>query len=173
MPSATWDEDARHLATVAFDLIAKHRAHPRIAIGKSLVRHLCREVEDLCPRYVSVKAHEAGLARGLSDLRQFHWDDQPYKMGDRGRILFHWDHFVPVAQLFRELTSLPATATPEDAHRILRRARIAWISKEETVQLSRNGFSAYRANPYEAYRSAGIELLHVAEDDEAMWGGAS
>lgn len=55
---------------------------------------MCRELEDFITPRASTAAQDKAIAMGLLDLRQFHWDDQPYKMKDLGRQIFHWEHIV-------------------------------------------------------------------------------
>lgn len=125
----------------------------------SLLGHLCREVEDLAPRNVSVAAMQQATGRGLGDLRRFHWDDQIKGMGDAGRATFHWDHFVPVSVLRRALLEEREPTSARCAE-ILRTARIAWITKDEDRRLTKLGFRHLRPDPEAAYRDASIELAH-------------
>ena|GEM_PF-942559 len=170
LTNSQWDEEARHLADVALLLLDKHRSHPSSTVTRSLLRHLCREIEDHCPRYVSIAARDRAAALGLSDLREYHWDEQPHRMKDHGREIFHWDHFVPVSQLQRQLEEQGALATQERTFGILRRARIAWILKAEDEDLTRRGFRSHRDNPYKAYDDVKISLLHVHDSDPDLWG---
>lgn len=124
---------------------------------ESLLNHLCREVEDLAPRNVSVAAAEEAARRGLGDLRVYHWDDQVTRMRDRGRAMFHWDHHTPVAELRRALLAPSQRAVPAA---VLSRARIVWITKAEDRRLTELGFRDRRPDPAAAYRAARIELAH-------------
>lgn len=125
----------------------------------SLLGHLCREVEDLAPRDVSLAAMEEASRRHLGDLRRFHWDDQIKAMFDTGRATFHWDHFVPVSVLRHALLEEPEPTAARCAE-ILRSARIAWITKDEDRRLTKLGFRHLRPDPEAAYRAASIELAH-------------
>ena len=91
----------------------------------------------------------------LGDLRRFHWDHQVRRMRDPDRSIFHWEHFLPVSVLRRRLLSLADPSTQSIAP-ILADADIAWILKQEDLELTRLGYSSDRDDPTAAYSAANI-----------------
>ncbi len=153
--------DQALIAKTAFHLVTQHRAARGSAARffESLIGHLCRELEDFAPRNVSVGAVGEAERLGIGDLRHFHWDDQPGRMSDPDRLIFHWDHVDTVSSLKRALLD-GAVLTPRHCTEIVARSRIAWITKEEDRRLTTLGFRSKRPDPDAAYRAAGIELAH-------------
>jgi hypothetical protein len=121
----------------------------------SLLNHLVREIEDVCPRNVSRRARDEAQRLGLGDLRAFHWDDRRKNPLKRHDELFHWEHYWPVSQQVKDLLKPPASDERSIAA-ILGRTRIVWILKEEDARLQR----AHRPDPAKAYAEAGIELMY-------------
>jgi hypothetical protein len=78
-------------------------------------------------------------------------------MNDPKRKIFHWEHYYPVEQLIRELSKLKEF---DDAsiYRVIKKAKIVWILKEENRKLDKVAKSI-RPNPKKAYKEAGIELV--------------
>lgn len=123
----------------------------------SLLGHACRELEDFIEPRISVAAQAKASAMELGDLRRFHWDDQVGKMNDRGRKIFHWEHFVPVSLLKRRLMEL-SDPTVDAILPILSVAEIAWVLKDEDEKLRRLGFGSDRDDPAAAYAAAEIDF---------------
>jgi|SRR6516162_6820892 len=92
---------------------------------------------------------------GIGDLSQFQWRDQPIRMRDPNRRIFHFEHTKPVHDLTKEILAIknPDIITIE---KILMRASITWITKDEDRRLKRFQRSE---NPLEDYAKAGIRLL--------------
>jgi len=126
----------------------------------SLLKHLCRELEDFAPRNVSEAARDkakAVLKPEFHDLRRFHWDDQP-KFDKRKGGIFHWEHLVPVNDLFCELVEL-RKPNSQSVGAVLRKASIAWILKTEDAELTKRGERHGRADPWKSYENAKINLI--------------
>jgi hypothetical protein len=126
---------------------------------RALLMTLCRNMEDVAPRNVSVKAAHRGRSLGIDDLRRLHFDDGCRIPGGRRSSSLHWEHWLPVAEMRRELMSL-SDPTPAACRAVLSKARLCWILKEEDDRLSELGFRSRRPDPDAAYRAAGIELAY-------------
>ena len=63
-------------------------------------------------------------------------------MIDTDRSIFHWDHYVTVKEMQRELLSLQQTgsATERRVRSVLAKASVAWILKSEDRALNRRGY---------------------------------
>jgi len=123
----------------------------------ALIMTLCRNMEDVVPRNVSVKAAARGRELGVRDLRKFHFDHGGKIPGGRKKSLLHWEHWMPVAEMKRELLEL-VNPTPEECRKVLSKSRICWIMKDENDELDRRGFKSVRPDPEGAYKIAGIEF---------------
>ena len=152
--------DPMPLAATALSLLTAHRSaddeyakHVLHVVLNTLIRHAPRQ-----HLYVSRAAQVEARRRGLGDLAAYDWYDQVKKMGDKGRKVFAWDHFFPVAELRRQLDALEAP-TERSVRKILRRSSIAWILKVEDRRLNELGFRQTRPDPHAAYAKAGIRLI--------------
>lgn len=147
-----FDKVVQALAPIARQLLILSEADrsPTARAAGSLLRHLLRELEDECPRNVSVRAAAEAKRRGYGDLRRYHYDDR-VKIG--GTELFLWEHHEQVRDLLAALRNLRSPSVAEVAD-VLRRARVAWILREEDRLLPRGP----RADSVSAYGAAGIEL---------------
>jgi hypothetical protein len=123
----------------------------------ALIMTLCRNMEDVVPRNVSVKAAARGRELGVQDLRKFHFDHGGKIPGGRKKSMLHWEHWMPVAEMKKELLEL-VNPTPEECRKVLSKARICWILKGENDELDRRGFKSVRPDPESAYKIAGIEF---------------
>jgi hypothetical protein len=150
------------LAKAAAVLLREHRAckheHAK-SVLHALIDRLCREAS-WSRFYVSRAAQREGDRRKLGDLSQYRWRDQATRMGDKGRRIFHWDHFVTVSSLRERLLALNPI-TEDGARAILRNASGGWILKEENARLDQLGYRSKRPNPRAAYRAAKIELIRA------------
>jgi hypothetical protein len=149
------------LAATALTLLESYRSDPKSPPGKVhslLLNTLLRHAPG--PIYVSAAAQAEAHRRGIpGDLREYHWNQQVRVMGDKGRKIFAWDHFYPVAELRRRLDALESP-TADQVRAILRHASIAWILKTEDGRLNELGFQHRRPDPAAAYEQAQIQLLH-------------
>jgi hypothetical protein len=118
-----------------------------------------RMLEYISPRTSSKKAQILANRKGLGQLEDYIWEHQKRKTGmnDPKRKIFHWEHYYPVEQLIRELSKLKKF---DDAsiYRVIKKAKIVWILKEENRKLDKVAKSI-RPNPKKAYKEAGIELV--------------
>jgi len=115
-----------------------------------MARHLESFVEPRSSRAAQALADEIGLG----DLRQYRWLDQPSKMRDLGRRLFHWEHATQTSDLVKALLRLEEP-TVEAIAVVLRSTTIAWITKKEDARLPLGERPDWQA----AYDAAGIKLL--------------
>jgi len=152
------DEAAERLAGPVLEILRQYhqedcpeaiRAHYR-----TVLKWMARDLENFVRPTVSVAAQECAARMGLPDLRQFRWKDQPKKMKDPERAIFHWEHYTPVANIVEALIRIDMP-TLEAVANILRTAKIAWILKEENARLSHRS----RKDPASDYANAGIELI--------------
>jgi hypothetical protein len=103
---------------------------------------------------VSVAAMKAARRKNKIDLWSKNWHNQG--TFDRGRRLFHLEHFVPVSAI-REACIEDRSKT--GILEILRsRLQIVWILKAENDKLTKLGHRSRRPDPEAAYRAAGIEF---------------
>ena len=122
-----------------------------------LLSTLCRHTQ-ANTFHVSEAAQAMATSLGKGDLRQYDWNTQVKKLGDVGRKIFAWDHFVTVFELRRALDEL-ATPTEASVRAILSRSSVAWILKTEDKSLDALGYRSRRPDPHYAYTAAGIRLL--------------
>jgi hypothetical protein len=63
----------------------------------------------------------------------------------------------------RELLGL-TNPTPEECRKVLSKARICWILKDENDELDSRGFKTVRPDPESAYKESGILLEYEWHD---------
>jgi len=152
------DEAADRLAGPILEILKQYhegdcpesiRAHYR-----TVLKWMARDLENFVLPIVSAAAQARADQMGLPDLRQFRWRDQPKKMKDPDRSIFHWEHYTPVSNIVDRLLHME-TLNRETIAEILRTARIVWILKEENARLTHRS----RKDPALDYRNAGIDLL--------------
>jgi hypothetical protein len=151
----TMDQVAPILARVCGALAVEYHAaspvlqwHLRESL-KLLVRHMEIYVQPAVSRRAAARARDMGLP----DLRKMRWADQPKRMNDPGRKIFHFEHVVRVADMVDDILSLSPPEAPA-IENILRSATIAWILKEEDRSLP----PGRRVDPRATYATVGIEL---------------
>lgn len=89
------------------------------------------------------------------EFSDFRWQSQP--KFDKGRTIFHLEHYVPVLTIRNECLS---AKTVEAICSILReRPKLVWILKAENERLDKLGFRTNRLDPAEAYHAAGIDVI--------------
>jgi hypothetical protein len=149
------EDAARHLAPVCLVIAEQYkqthgslRSHLKITL-KWLVRDL--------ERYVRPKASSLALAKaaemGIEHLQGMRWADQPKRMSDPGRKIFHWEHVTRVADVTDAILCLDRPSVQE-VEKLLNGMIIAWILKEEDRRLP----PGFRADPTAVYEAAGIIL---------------
>ena len=103
----------------------------------------------------SEKAKELSKQKGIKiDLENSYWHDQT--KFDPGRKIFHREHIVPV-KILRGYCE--KAKTKAEVHAALKKAKVAWILKDEDRVLTANGHRSNRPDPALAYKDAGIILL--------------
>jgi len=110
-----------------------------------------------CTNFVSVDVSQAAFDRAKSvgiDLRTKTWHDQPGF--DRGRLVFHLEHIVPVSAIRRACLDAPSDSAVFEI--LATKLRVVWILKEEDLVLTRLGYRTRRSDPDAAYRDAKICL---------------
>jgi hypothetical protein len=113
-----------------------------------------RQLENFVVTRVSRAAQKKADEMGVGDLRQYKYSKQETRMKDRNRKIFHFEHIVPNSDMATLITNLKQP-TLDGVTEIMMSAGVAWILKEEDLRLKRND----RADPLNAYKEAGIELL--------------
>lgn len=126
---------------------------------KTATVSIIRSLEVISELDVSEAAQLKANDMGIGDLHQYRWSDQTkqHKMNDKGRKIFHWEHFYPVQQIIDELIDLD-TLDDSSIYDIIRKMKICWILKEENVKLDAIAKSK-RPDPHLSYTLAGINLL--------------
>lgn len=156
------EEQLKPIAEILLPILQALRGNPTNEMRAWAIAVLdlaCRQVEIFIEPEVSERAQEEATHLGLGCLRQYCWSDQPSKMGDVGRKIFHWEHMLPVAEMKRQLIALNPPTT-EAIHSILTQANVAWILKEEDQTLTRLNLAHRRPDgPLVAYEKANIKLL--------------
>ena len=111
-----------------------------------------KKCTDFCVPCVSEAARVEAAKLGIN-LACVGWHDQP--RFDRGRLVFHREHLVPVKGIRARCLSAESAEAVAEA---LRAARVAWILKAEDRRLTSLGYRSERVDPEAAYREAGIKL---------------
>lgn len=126
------------------------------AVRASLTQEIRKLCDALAPDHlrpaVSQRAAAAAQALGV-DLCAQTWHTQ--SRFDPGRRVFHLEHVVPVEAV--RAGAMTASSAEEIAG-VLHGIKIAWILKEEDVELKRLGYRIRRPDPDAAYVEAGIVL---------------
>jgi hypothetical protein len=109
------------------------------------------------PRTASVNAQKRADELGIGDLRRFDWGDQPSRMKDPGRKIFHFEHVNPLNNIVESiLKSKCETAIRSHIMKI----KIAWILKEEDRLLTKGIGGSWRSKrPDDAYERLNIQLV--------------
>lgn len=95
---------------------------------------------------------------GIAPIERFRWADQPRRMKDPGRKIFHWEHTLPVSDLKAELLALQAPDVPA-VLAVLTKSEVAWILKTENERLNAAKLRTRRRNGgLAAYEQVGIAL---------------
>lgn len=156
------DEDA--VATISaamlplLEVLSNQPNSPLRKWAISCVAHACRHLEYLIVPLVSQAAFDKASAMGLLPLEKYAWADQPTRMKDPGRKIFHFEHLVPVSDLVTQLIDLKPPTSVAIAC-VLRKANVAWILKSEDERLNRAGLRSRRkAGGFSAYRQVSIKL---------------
>lgn len=162
-------EGLASVAAVAFELLKVLQGSPNAALQRwacSSLSHACRHVEYFLTPKISLAAHEKALLMGIAPLERFKWSDQPKRMKDPGRKIFHWEHMVPVSDLQAELLKLESPDV-QAVEAVLRKAQVAWILKAENKRLDVAKLRYKRAKGgAAAYRHVGIRLRRQQNQTE-------
>ena len=140
-------------------ILPLHKNNPKKVYIKKIFVVIIRMLEYISPITASKKAQILANKKGLGPLKNYIWKDQTRKNGmkDSKRKIFHWEHYYPVEQLIRELNGLK-TLNDSSIYKIIRKAKIVWILKEENRKLDKD-YKSIRPNPKKAYKDAGIEII--------------
>jgi len=119
-----------------------------------------------CSNYLTPEVSREALKESEKrdiDLYTKNWHDQ--NKFDRGRLLFHFEHCVPISAIVKECQKQCSEEAILDI--LKRKLRVAWILKSEDKELTRLGYKTNRPNPCAAYIEAKIELILRDEVDGA------
>jgi hypothetical protein len=144
--------------TLKGNLTASQRARMLEAISDDIKK---------CTNFVLPKVSRAACdeaARLGIDLCSKNWHDQP--RFDRGRKIFHWEHFVPVADI--RTKCIDSCSESEILEILKSRLCVVWILKSEDEELRRLGYRSIRPDPETAYREAKIELIQLGLSSDAL-----
>jgi hypothetical protein len=126
---------------------------------RTVLTYMCRKLEVFATPHVSKKAAQKAADMGINtDLRDLKWSDQPTKLKDKGRRIFHLEHIVTVSQLAQKILEL-RNGSIELIEKEMRLADIAWILKDEDKNLTKKGYHSKRSNPLACYEECGIEFV--------------
>jgi hypothetical protein len=150
---------APYVARIVWPLVSNYGPAP--AEVKSYYRSLLKSAMRDLERFVQPLASRAALDRAaalrIGDPRGYTWNDQPTKMKDPERTIFHWDHIIPVSDLAAACLDLP-DAQFADIEAIISKARVVWILRDEDRRLRKYGRGD---DPFKNYRDAGVELIGI------------
>lgn len=122
---------------------------------KGTLQHLIRKYHDMLEDDRPPSASAAALALALSvpvDLLTLTWRKQTHF--DPGRMLFHFEHLVPVSEIIRRCGTVNTAA---EVRGVLDGSLTSvWITKQENAQLDALGYKSCRPDPRAAYDHAGI-----------------
>ncbi|WP_407176382.1 hypothetical protein [Bradyrhizobium sp. STM 3562] len=141
------------MARALLAMVQVHRAAPpeiQWNIHQAMLL-MIRNLERCVQHRVSIAAAEMAAKMGIPDLHTLVWRDQPKKMRDKDREIFHWEHVVQVSDIQKEVLSEP----DPDLAKIeasLKKTFLAWILKEEDKLLPRGP----RIDPFRLYAEKGI-----------------
>ena len=126
----------------------------------SNLKMMCRWLEKFISPRISLGAAEKAKELGIDPetLHSTRWEQQPTRLQDKNREKFHFEHFVPVGSMAKQILSLQDRSIP-NIEEILRSAEIAWITKVEDQKLTDNGFRSVRPKPAECCKKAGIGFV--------------
>lgn len=117
------------------------------------INGMCRHMEYFCRAYAS----EAALAKARElgfELSGWDWHSQP--KFDPGRETFHFEHVTTVKSI-RDAVIL--ARSEEEIAAALSRSKVAWILKDEDLELTAKGYRSNRENSDAAYEAARIKLV--------------
>lgn len=126
-----------------------------------MLEYACRKMEIFVDPEVSVEAKAEATRRGVKgeSLRTVSYKDQPTRLKDKGREVFHWEHVMPVSQMKKRLLDGQTPCTSTHVLSVIRQIDIAWILKSENVLLHKKGYRSERpADPWDAYRESNIKM---------------
>jgi hypothetical protein len=141
---------------VIVDLYKENKSSKHL---KKILVATIRMLEYISPVKASKLAQKQANKMGLDKLTKYKWEDQTKKGGmkDKGRKIFHWEHYYPVEQIINELVNLEKL-DDRSIYRIIKKTRIVWILKSENKKLDKIAKSI-RPNPKLSYKKAGIVLV--------------
>lgn len=87
-------------------------------------------------------------------IKDMHWSNQT--KFDKGRCIFHLEHFNTVKDIKDACLHAHSEA---EIITLLENSSLVWVLKDEDKLLNNNGHRNSRADPHQAYRDAGIEIL--------------
>jgi hypothetical protein len=109
------------------------------------------------PHQASVAAASEAKLRGV-DLTEHTWHEQ--LSFDAKRATFIVEHKTPVSALREACLASPDEGAVLQV--LVTQLHVVWLLRSEDDELTRRGFRHKRADPDEAYRLAGIQLLSAA-----------
>jgi len=81
--------------------------HPLQRYYYTSLKWMARHLESFVEPQASVAAQKRADEMGLGDLRRYRWLDQPSRMKDIGRQIFHWEHATQTSDIVKQLLRLP------------------------------------------------------------------
>jgi hypothetical protein len=160
------------LRPFARSISAKAKALKELTLTSTQQARLLESISDdikKCSNFVAPEVSKAALEKADSigiDLYCQNWHDQG--RFDPGRVVFQWEHVVPVSAVREVCRKNPVEAAVTEA---LKRIRVAWILKSEDVKLTRLGYRSNRPDPDAAYIHAGIELVMECKSQDDVGSG--
>ena len=124
---------------------------------KYMIDRLLRMAGTYQPRTASVNAQKQADELGIGDLRRFDWGDQPVRMKDPGRKIFHFEHTIPMNNIVESI--LESNCETSIRSHIMK-IKIAWILKEEDRLLTKGIDGSWKSKrPEDAYKRLNIQLV--------------
>jgi hypothetical protein len=141
---------------VLVDLYKENKSSKHL---KKILVTTIRMLEYVSPVQVSKLAQKQAKKMGLDKLTKYNWEDQTKNGGmkDKGRKIFHWEHYYPVEQIIKELVKLEKL-DDRSIYKVIKKTKIVWILKSENKKLDKIAKSI-RPNPKLSYKKAGIVIV--------------
>lgn len=132
------------------------------AYQSKLLYCACRELEKLIRIDRSMAADAAARSVGINNLGDLKWTDTK-RISRLYDVGFHFEHSMPVGEMVRQLLALE-NPVKREIEKILNKAYVAWVTKDEDNLLSKKGYRSKRANWRAAYEEVGITLIEDRVD---------
>lgn len=140
-------------------LIPLYKTNKNSLYLKKILVITVRTLEYVSGIKASKEAQKEANRMRLGKLIKYKWEQQTINSGmkDKGRKIFHWEHYYPVNQIIKELVKLEKL-DDRSIYKVIKKTNIVWILKSENKKLDKIAKSI-RPNPKLSYKKAGIVIV--------------